>query len=174
MSKEGRTGLVIPVPEADALVESVADGHPGAVREGVPAHVSVLYPFVPAAELDEAVISALAEVFGDQPPLPVTFETCHRRDGFVFLRPEPVDGLAELTARTRRRWPDIVPYEGVYGEVEPHLTVAMKQSPETAAAIERESGERLPISAELGEAWLVTFTGQWSVHTRFVFERTRS
>ncbi|HVE96684.1 MAG TPA: hypothetical protein VNA67_06860 [Pseudonocardiaceae bacterium] len=46
---------MIPVSAADALLASVKARYPGAVREGVPAHVSLLYPFVAVAELDERV-----------------------------------------------------------------------------------------------------------------------
>ncbi len=169
MSKQGRSGLVIPVPEADELLSSVAEEYPSAVREGVPAHVSVLYPFVPVAEIDDSAIETLTGLFRARPPLSVRFGSCHREEGFVFLRPEPVDGVAELTAGARRHWPEVVPYEGAHGAVEPHLTVTMKQSSDTAAAIERDTAEWLPIAAELREAWLVTFTDRWDLHTRFPF-----
>ncbi|PZS26122.1 MAG: hypothetical protein DLM61_19005 [Pseudonocardiales bacterium] len=122
MPTHGRTGLVIPVPAADALLASVGARYPGTVRAGLPAPVSLLYPFVVAAELDERVTTALHELFVEQVPIPVDFVECYRRGGFVALRPEPSDRLRELIARTWRRWPDVVPYEGVYGDVEPHVT----------------------------------------------------
>jgi hypothetical protein len=169
MPTNGQTGLVIPVPAADGLLASVGARHPGTVREGVPAHVSLLYPFVAAAELDEQVISALSELFAEQVPIPVEFGKCYRHDGFVALHPEPIDGLARLLSETRRRWPDVVPYEGLYGDVEPHVTVAMRASEEVAVTIEQEVTAELPFSAELGEAWLVAFEGRWSLRGRFEF-----
>lgn len=169
MPTNGQTGLVIPVPAADALLASVGARYPGTVREGVPAHVSLLYPFVAAAELDKGVTSALGELFAEQAPMPVQFAECYRRDGFVALLPDPTNGLKELVSKTRRRWPDVVPYEGVYGDVEPHLTVAMRCSAETAVTIEEEVSTQLPISAELREAWLVAFEGQWTLRGRFKF-----
>jgi hypothetical protein len=63
----------------------------------------------------------------------------------------------------------VVPYEGVYRDVEPHLTVAMRCSEETAVRIEQEVTAELPISAELREAWLVAFEGQWTLRGRFGF-----
>ncbi len=120
MPTHGQTGLVIPVPEADALLAAVGARYPGTVREGVPAHVSLLYPFVAAAELDEQVTSALCELLAEQAPMPVQFAECYRREGFVALRPDPIDGLTELMNKTHLRWPDVVPYEGVYQDVEPH------------------------------------------------------
>jgi hypothetical protein len=169
MPTNGQTGLVVPVPAADALLASVGARYPGTVREGVPAHVSLLYPFVPAAELDEQVTCALGELLAEQTPMPVQFAKCYRQDGFVALFPDPINGLKELVSKTRRRWPDVVPYEGVYGDVEPHLTVAMRCSAETAVTIEQEVSAQLPISAELREAWLVAFEGQWTLRGRFEF-----
>lgn len=169
MPTHGQTGLVIPVPTADALLTAVGARYPGTVRAGVPAHVSLLYPFVAAAELDERVTIALGELLAEQPPMRVQFAECYRRDGFVALRPDPIDGLKDLVSETRRRWPDVMPYEGVYGDVEPHLTVAMRCSAQVAVTIEQEVTAELPISAELREAWLVAFEGQWTLRGQFKF-----
>ncbi|MGH3823724.1 MAG: 2'-5' RNA ligase family protein [Pseudonocardiaceae bacterium] len=169
MPTNGQTGLVIPVPAADPLLTLVETRHPGTVREGVPAHVSLLYPFVGAAELDERVTRALSELVAGHEPMPVEFVECYRSGGFVALRPDPIEGLTELTRKTRDRWPDMVPYEGVYGDVEPHVTVAMRASEETAMTIEQEVTEQLPISAELREVWLVAFDGRWTLQGRFEF-----
>lgn len=169
MPTNGQTGLVIPVPAADALLASVETRHPGTVRQGVPAHVSLLYPFVGAAELDERVTQAVNELVAGHQPMPVDFVECYRRGGFVALRPHPIDGLTELTSKTRDRWPDVVPYEGVYGDVEPHLTVATRAPEEAAVTIERDVSEQLPISAELREVWLVAFEGRWALRGRFEF-----
>jgi 2'-5' RNA ligase superfamily protein len=92
MPTNGQTGLVIPVPAVDALLASVETRHPGTVREGVSAHVSLLYPFVGAAELDERVTQALSEMFGEHEPMPIEFAECYRRGGFVALRPDPIEG----------------------------------------------------------------------------------
>jgi 2'-5' RNA ligase superfamily len=169
MPVEGQTGLVVPVPAADALLGLVESRHSGTVREGVPAHVSLLYPFVGVAELDERVIQALRELVAGHEPMPVQFAECYRREGFVALRPDPIEALTELTRKACERWPDLVPYEGLYGKVEPHVTVALRASEETAVMIEREVTEQLPISAELREVVLVAFEGRWRLRGRFEF-----
>ena len=113
------SGLVIPVSAANTLLELVESRHPGTVRESVPAHVSLLYPFVGVAELDERVTHALSELVAEHEPMPVEFAECYRRGGFVALRPDPIDGLTELTRKTHDRWPDVVPYEGSTGMSSP-------------------------------------------------------
>ena len=169
MPTHGQTGLVIPVPAADALLAAVGARYPGTVREGVPAHLSLLYPFVAAAELDDRTISTVSDLLAGQAPMPVQFAECYRHDGFVALRPDTIDGLKELMSKTYLQWPDVVPYEGAYQDVEPHLTVAMHCSDETAVRIEQEVTAQLPISAELREAWLVVFEGKWALRGRFGF-----
>ncbi|MFC7344976.1 2'-5' RNA ligase family protein [Saccharopolyspora griseoalba] len=166
MAYVGQTGVVIPVPEAQPLLAAVTERFPEAVRSGVPAHLSLLYPFVQADSLDDHVITELTSIFAEQAPLPVKFAACHRRGAFVALRPEPSDGVEALASAVQRRWPDVVPYEGRY-DADPHLTVAMHTTEERAAIIERELvPEWVPLSAELREAWLVEFDGQWHLRHR--------
>ena len=45
----------------------------------------------------------------------------------------------------------------------------MRCSAEMAVTIEQEVSAQLPISAELREAWLVAFEGQWTLRGRFEF-----
>jgi hypothetical protein len=169
MPTEGRTGLIIPVPAADALLNAVRGRHPGAVRD-VPAHVSVLYPFLPAEELDGPVTESLGTVFAEHRPTEVRFTACHRQPGFVGLLPEPKDVLDALAAATRQRWPSVLPYGGAFGE-DPgtHLTVAMGTDEATSAEIEQEVGGWLPLRARLDTAWLVVYDHGWTVHSTFPF-----
>jgi hypothetical protein len=162
------TGLVLPVPAAEDLLAAVGRRHPEAARDGVPAHVTVLFPFLRPEKIDGAVLRTLRELFEQHPPLPVRFTECRRRAEFVHLHPEPADGLRRLLDHARREWPDVIPYEGAYGEVEPHLTVSIRTSEDTAERIHAESGRELPIEAELREGWLISSREQrWTVVERF-------
>lgn len=162
------TGLVVPVPAAEDLLTSMGRRHPEAARGGVPAHVTVLFPFLRPEKIDDGVLRTLRELFEQHPPMPVRFTECLRRTEFVYLHPEPVDGLRRLLDHARREWPDVLPYEGAFGEVEPHLTVSIRTTEETAEQIHAESGRELPIDAELREGWLISsHDEQWSVLERF-------
>lgn len=164
------TGLVIPVPAAETLLTSVAERHPDAARGGVPAHVTVLFPFLHPDKIDDGVLHTLQELFDRHQPMPVRFTECRRREEFVYLHPEPVDGLRRLTDEARQHWPDVIPYEGAYSEVEPHLTISIRTTEDTAARIHHESGQNLPISTELREGWLISSRGeQWIVQERLPF-----
>lgn len=169
MPRDGRTGLVIPVPAADEALAWVSGWYPEAVRDGVPAHLSLLYPFLAAGDLDAGVLTALREVFDHQPPMRVVLSRCRRRGGFVYLVPEPVAPLRDLIGALRSDWPAPVAHRGLGEEVEPHVTVAMGVAERTAAVIQREASESLPLTVELSEAWLVVLRGRWRLHGRFAF-----
>ncbi|AIJ23448.1 2'-5' RNA ligase family protein [Amycolatopsis methanolica] len=116
MTERGRSVLAIPVPAADPLLARAAELSPAA-RPGLPAHISLLYPFRPAADLHEATVTALADVLERQPAMEVRFERCHHHDGFEYLRPDPLQPLTGLIAALRRGWPgSCLPYDGRFGE----------------------------------------------------------
>ncbi|WP_431923567.1 2'-5' RNA ligase family protein [Amycolatopsis tucumanensis] len=169
MTERGRSVLAIPVPAADPLLARAAELSPAA-RRGLPAHISLLYPFRPAADLDEATVTALAELLERQPAMEVRFERCHHHDGFVYLRPEPLQPLTGLIATLRRRWSAVLPQGSRPGDdVGAHLTVAMGASPREAAALMRSVEATLPLAARLTEAWLAVFDGVWQPRDRFRF-----
>jgi hypothetical protein len=110
-----RTALVVPVPEADGLV---LDAPPG-----VPAHVTVLFPFAPLDDIDEgAIVDVLARF------APFDFELDRLEqwpEGIVWLHPEPSAPFNALTEAVWRRFPDHPPYDGAHDVLIPHLTISM-------------------------------------------------
>jgi hypothetical protein len=95
------SALVILVPEAEALVGSFRDLHDAGAAVGVPAHITVLYPFKPPDEIDEAVLERLCHLFSRFEPFNFALTTIRRveilprdtslRRG-VFDRRAPPDG----------------------------------------------------------------------------------
>lgn len=167
MSTEGRTALAILVPAANELLASVAARFSGIVREGVPPHVTVQYPFVAADMVDENTVNALSGLFAIQRPMPVTFRECHRLNGFVYLRPDPAEWLERLTRRVRRYWPEVP--ERPEGDVGPHLTVAMGASEQVARSVVEHTRAALPISTEMSDVWLLAYSETWTAQRSFSF-----
>ncbi|NKQ51845.1 2'-5' RNA ligase family protein [Amycolatopsis sp. K13G38] len=174
MTADGRSVLAIPVPAADPLLARAAQ-RSSAARRGLPAHISLLYPFLPAGELGEPALAKIADLLAPRAAVEVRFERCHHRDGFVFLRPEPAGPLTDLIAALRHEWPGVSPYGGRFGDtVEPHLTVAMDAGPDDATELARSVEDALPLTTHLTEAWLATFTTRWRLVRRFPFSAGRS
>ena len=94
-----------------------------AARVGVPAHVTILFPFLAAGDLGPVVRRELAAIALAREPFEVRFARVGRFPGVVYLAPEPSAPFADLTASVVARYPDFQPYGGAFDEVIPHLTV---------------------------------------------------
>jgi 2'-5' RNA ligase len=165
------SALIVPVPEAEPLVSEWRRQFDPAAAGGMPAHLTLLYPFVPPRRLDAAVERQLADLFGAFEPFRFRLVAVARFPGVLYLAPEPTERFTRLTAAIERRWPEHPPYEGAFETVVPHLTVAQGEEPE---GLEATLAQSLPIEAEAREAWLM-IEGEdrlWSRRQRFSFGPT--
>jgi hypothetical protein len=149
-----RTALIVPVPEAEAQVGEIRLAHDSSAARGVPAHVTILFPFLDTEELDEAAIADLISGF---PAFDFELDRLERfPDGTTWLRPAPSMPFVDLTAAVWQRWPSHPPYEGLHDEVIPHLTLS--ETPIDAQL-------QLPIAARAREVTLIEEdepSGRWA------------
>jgi len=168
---DGReSALIIPVPEAEALVGAWREQYDDSARTGVPAHVTVLYPFLPPEEVTPADVEQLAALFATAPATRFALVAVRRFSrGVLYLAPEPEGFLRELTRRTWALYPHRPPYGGVFRDVIPHLTVAQIPDQSVLDAVEVEVSRGLPIAAHATEAWLMLQNGEgrWQAGHRF-------
>ena len=162
-----RSALIVVVPEAEPLVHEWRLRYDNA-ELGIPAHVTLIFPFVPAKEIGEELVDALRELFAAEPAFSFTLARVARFSDVAWLAPDPSDPFRRLTDLIFSRYPDYPPYEGIHEEVLPHLTVAMG---DTALQDEVEAAltPHLPIAAHAGEVTLLVEdeSGQWSESERF-------
>ena len=146
------TAVLVLVPEAEAAVAEHRSHLDMAASWGVPAHLSVVYPFVPPAEVDDDVMARLAAAVGSVPAFDCVFS---RSDWFgddvLWLALEPDAPFRELTRAVVAAFPAHQPYGGVYDDVIPHLTVGELRlgSPAELQAAERAVHAHLPIRARI-------------------------
>lgn len=142
-----QSGLVIEVPEAEPVVgthRSLLD--PNAAL-GVPAHVTVLFPFVPPARIDTTVLRRLADLFSVVEAFDYTFaRTAWFGDEVLWLAPDDPRPFIDLTRRVQSAWPEHPPFEGEFADVVPHLTVGHRADLEPLRAAEREVLRLLPVT----------------------------
>jgi 2'-5' RNA ligase len=163
------SALIVPVPQAESVVQSFRARFDPAAPLGVPAHITVLYPFLVPEALDQPVCDELGAIFAGVPPFPFTLGSVARFPDAVYLAPQPTEPFSRLTAAIATRWPQTPPYGGIYDEIVPHLTVAhtVKTIVEN---IRREIEPNLPIACVAREAWLMAKRGDgWVVERRFPF-----
>jgi 2'-5' RNA ligase len=150
------TALIIPVPETEPVVGEFRSRFDRAASWGVPAHVTVLYPFLPPAEVTGEVLAALGEIFAGIP----AFEAAFERSGWfgdtvLWLDPCPGRRFRELTDAVWRRFPQAPPYEGAFEDVVPHLTVGHDVGRDELLRAEAAVAAALPIRAAIRSVRLI-------------------
>lgn len=163
-----RSGLIVEVPEAEPLVGKWRAEYDWSAQHGVPAHITLLFPFVPTESIDERLRADLGKLFGSRPAFKFSLPRVARFPEIAWLAPEPPEPFKELTEKIVSRYPDYPPYEGIHDEVIPHLTVAEGDADlqdEVDAALTPE----LPIEAEAKEVTLIVEdeAGWWHTGERF-------
>jgi 2'-5' RNA ligase len=113
-----------------AELERVRMRHDPVAAAGVPAHVTILFPFLPSDALTPSARRTLAGIAATVPPFDVRFSRVERFPEVVWLAPDPDEPFRELTVRTAAAFPDHPPYEGLHDEVVPHMTVGTGTSRE--------------------------------------------
>ena len=119
------TALIVAVPEAEQAVGRFRSTLDTAAGWGVPAHVTVLYPFLPPDRIDDAVRATLSQIFEAIPRFDAVFaDVKWFGDTVVWLAPQPDDAFRQLTQAVWRRFPEVPPYGGAHADdVIPHLTI---------------------------------------------------
>jgi 2'-5' RNA ligase len=133
-----RTALLIAVPEAEPHVGALRARYDDAAVNGIPAHVTLLFPF---GDRDDG----LEELFARFEPFDFALTRVERWPTVLWLAPEPAERFVELTDAIAKRYPEHPPYEGIHETVIPHLSVAHR----TQAPTDVDEGLRhtLPIEA---------------------------
>ncbi|MFJ7158851.1 2'-5' RNA ligase family protein [Streptomyces sp. NPDC101118] len=157
MPEPGTTAVVIVLPGAAPLLDAAWRIDPGLVRPGVPAHVSLLYPFVPEPALtgedEEGVLSLAARL----PAADLLLEEVVTEAGSVAVT---VPGLQPAVEAFRARWPGLLPYGGRFGaRPAAHVTVALgADDPVTAARVCAAVDGLLPLRTRATAVQLVALT----------------
>jgi hypothetical protein len=160
----GETALVVLVPEADALVAAHRLRYDPAASAGVPAHVTVLYPF--RSYVDDVAIGVVAEIAAGISAFDVNFATFGRFPGeVVHLAPDPAEPFRRLTIEAMAAFPDCPPYGGTIADPIPHLTVADGVDTATASDLERLIEPGLPIRSRVDRLTVIAQdpAGRWQV-----------
>ena len=162
-----RSALIVAVPEAEPLVHDWRLRYDNA-ELGIPAHVTLIFPFVPAEEIGVELLDELRKLFAEQPAFEFTLAGVARFADVAWLAPDPSDPFRRLTDLIFSRYPDYPPYEGLHEEVLPHLTVAMGDAA-LQDEVEAALTPHLPIGAHAGEVTLLVEdeSGHWAEFVRF-------
>ncbi|HEV8443571.1 MAG TPA: 2'-5' RNA ligase family protein [Steroidobacteraceae bacterium] len=123
------TALICRVPESERFIARYRERFDPSARRNVPAHVTVLYPFMPPAAVDAPVLAQLARIAREVPAFAYRLVELRRFAVALYLAPQPDLGFSRLTDAIYRAFPDYPPFEGKFAEVVPHVTVAHGDEP---------------------------------------------
>jgi 2'-5' RNA ligase superfamily len=171
---ETQSALLVPVPEAEPTVGEWRSKYDSSAALGVPAHITVLAPFVPPDLLTPAVEDELRALFAGIAAFDFRLTEVRRWPLVVYLAPEPSERFSALIEAMADRFPSYPPYGGIHEEVIPHLTVAECEREGSCAdpdailgEVERAISGVVPIEARADEVWLMTGSDRWTLRTRF-------
>ena len=150
-----RTAVVVLAPAADPVVGRWRDRHDPHAAAGVPAHVTVLYPWIPAADLTAEDERALGAIAAGQDRFSLDLTGFGEFDRTLWLAPTPAEPVRALTRAVAARWPQHPPYGGRFDGDRPHLTIADGIDPSLFPPIIADLGPRLPLRVEVTALTLV-------------------
>ncbi len=123
------TAFVIAVPEAEPLVATLRSRFDPSAATGVPAHITVLHPFMPPAQATPEVLARAEDALRGHEPFHFQLARVERFAGVLYLAPQPAAPFVPLTEALVRAFPAFPPFGGVHERIMPHLTVAQGDEP---------------------------------------------
>jgi 2'-5' RNA ligase superfamily len=161
------SAVLVPVPEAEPAVGRHRARLDRAAAQGVPAHVTILYPFVAPPEITAVTIEVLAAAVGSVSSFDCRFPgTAWFGEEVLWLTPVPDGPFRALIRAVMAAFPGYLPYGGLISDVIPHLTVGDRPPGGIAdlRAAETDVLNALPVWTRVSRAWLMTGTrepGSW-------------
>lgn len=150
----GEGAIIVPV-ELPVAVRRLRERMDPSAAQGVPAHVTLLFPFMPPDELTDEDRRRLADIVARERAFPFTLGHIGRWPEVVYLVPEPDEPFRRLVEALIAAFPDYPPYGGAHAEVVPHVTIAQDPRQEYLAAAEHALPAMLPVRDVAREALLI-------------------
>ncbi len=165
------SAIIIPVPEAEPVVASLRQRHDPVAARGVPAHITLLYPFAPPDQLASHV-EDLQRLCAESAAFAFSLTEVRRFPATAYLQPDPAAPFVALIERIMRRWPAFPPYGGRFATPVPHLTVADDVGPDVLDGVVRELAGQLPIACRATEVSLICSDdeGAWACKRVFALK----
>jgi hypothetical protein len=167
--------LLVEVPEAEPAVGRYRERFVPNARLGVPAHITVLFPFMPPQAIGPGVIAELEHLFAAVSRF--SFRLTHTDwfgDEVLWLGAQDPAPFRALTRCVAEAFADFPPYEGQVGaaesETSPHLTVGKGHPMTGLRSAEASVRSHLPIDGEATSVTLMTQAstgGQWTKTATF-------
>ena len=165
------SGLIVEIPEAEPAVARHRERLDASALLGVPAHITVLFPFMLPQAIGPAALTELNRLFSAVSQFRFQLDrTAWFGDEVLWLGPRDPGPFRALTRAVVQAFPAFPPYEGAFGDSTPHLTVGHGHPPTNLRAAEEAVRAALPIDAQATAVTLMTqqsTAGQWTKAATF-------
>lgn len=161
-----QSGLIIEVPAAERAVRRHREQLDSSAPLGIPAHITVLFPFAPPESIGTEVLRALEHLFAGVRPF--QFQLSHTAwfgADVVYLAPRDQEPFRALTQRVFEAFPAFPPFGGQFDDVVPHLTIGHGHPVGELRAAEDAVRAFVPVDASATSITLMTQQspcGHWS------------
>src|SRR5512144_919904 len=96
-TKPVESALIIAVPEAEPLVKALRERFDSSAAAGVPAHITILYPFMPPDKITPDVLAELRELFAQFQAFGFALPETRLFPDVFYLAPSPAEPFKALT-----------------------------------------------------------------------------
>ncbi|MBB3178623.1 GNAT family N-acetyltransferase [Variovorax sp. Sphag1AA] len=141
------SAFIVKVPAAEPLVRPLREGFDATSKLGVPAHITVLVPFMDPGDITAGVLEKAQRALEQTAAFSFELSSVGRFPATAYLVPEPAAPFVAMTRALAEAFPDFQPYAGEHHSVVPHLTVA-----HGSAAEADEAEEALRLHVDQGAA----------------------
>lgn len=164
--------LMIPVPAAEPVVEQCRAKYDPSAADGMPAHITVNYPFVHDENELGRTIDKLEELMAGFEAFNYAIASFDQFPNVLYLKPVPTAPFVKMIDSVAKLFPDSPPYGGKHAEINPHLTIAQIDDAELLESVKKQflanCGEKLPIEARADQIWLMNNRpGNWNKRAVF-------
>jgi hypothetical protein len=163
-----QSAILVPVPAAEAVVRPYRLRYDPVAAAGVPAHVTLIVPWLAPDDVSAGDLAELGEVLAGADPF--DFQLTEVRwfgRAVLWLAPDPVGPFVKLTTVLAERFAT-PPYDGEFDEIVPHLTVAHAAEGADLELVAEQLARRLPVACAANDAWVMVGDGRsWSTRATF-------
>ncbi len=130
------TAIVIFAPhEVQAIATPIMRQYATETLIRVPAHVTLMFPFVPFEQLDEAA-RTVKSICSNIAPFDITLSGYGQFPGVIFMQPANPEPIKAVFRQIYDAFPLFPPYGDAFGyDLHPHLTVAEFNNDEEQRAV---------------------------------------
>jgi 2'-5' RNA ligase len=165
------SAVFLPVPEAETAVGRWRELFDPMAGAGVPAHITLVVPWLAPEAITDTDLHRLGEVLGKT--LPFDYELAEEGwfgPGVLWLGPRPVEPFLEVIEAVAEEFAT-PPWGGEYRHVVPHLTVAHTIEGHQLERVAERVARDLPIRCRAREATIMVGHGsQWWQQAQLRFD----